>query len=480
MSRQPSIRRSLLVRCGAGVGLMLCLLSVSVYWLVSRSLFRELDSAINDAATLLAGQVELEHGSIEYEWQTGLAANRTLLEGALFQFWNEKDGSTARSPNLHEWDLPRFGGSSQVRVWRDVLLPGGHRGRAVGLRCYPFVLGEEIERMKASGQVIDPKTLPHELVVARDAEPIHHTLARLRWLLLAGTVVTLGIGFALVHRAVNVSLEPIDTLAGQVRGRTGRELDEALKMPGKLPVELTGLANDFDQLLGRMARTRSRERDFIRHAAHELRTPIAGLRATTDLALSQPREAREYAASLAECQRSAEELSELVKRLSALARIGTTAEPVAKIGIPPRGFLEECARRFHDQAAARGMKLEMRVPEDARSFRSDPALLRIILNNLLDNAVYYGARGSDIRLSFQAEQASAVIVVGNLAEELPADLERLFEPLFRAEFSRHDSGEHLGIGLTLSRDAAQALGGSLTARPGAEAGWIEFVLELPA
>lgn len=105
-------------------------------------------------------------------------------------------------------------------------------------------------------------------------------------------------------------------------------------------------------------------------------------------------------------------------------------------------------------------------------------MLRIILNNLFDNAVSYAAEEGEIRVAARVAGDRVIVEVANPVVDPPADPERLFEPLFRRDASRHDSDDHLGIGLTLSRDAAKALGGGLTARRTADG--LAFALELPA
>lgn len=462
--KSPSIRRALLVRCGCGIGLALCVLSVGIFFLVRQSLFHELDESLEDAAALLSNQVELENGGILHEWQEGLGTNRALTEDTLFEFWDETTDAATRSPNLHWRDLPRFTGVNGGPLWRNLILPGGERGRAVGLRVYPFVLPEEIERMKERGQVIDPKSLPHVLVVARDTEPVLRTLDRLRWMLAGGTLLTLGLGFVLINRAVRSSLEPIDRLSREVSDRNESQLDQALNVPGEMPVELVDLAREFDRLLSRVAAIRQRERDFIRHAAHELRTPIAGLQAITDLALSQPRDAASMVASLEECQQAAVRLGELVKRLSALSRVGQRTEAAVMSRVDLQGLLGECLERFHEPAMRRGLTWSTTWPAAPLVAWGDEALLRIVLNNLFDNAVSYSAKHGEIRLSGRVAGDRVRFEISNPVEDTSVDPERLFEPLFRSDSSRHDSADHLGIGLTLSRDAAQAMGGTLQAR----------------
>ncbi len=475
----PSIRRTLLLRCGFGVGILLCLLSIGTYLIVRHGLIRELDRAITQTAALLSNQVELENGKIVFEWQEGLGTNRVVRDDGLFQFWNEATNETTRSTRLNGRDLPKFHGRTGDSLIKDIHLPGSRSTlRAIGLRIYPFITPEESARMQSSGNIINPKSIPHILVVARDKKSIYRVLNRTRWVLGVGTLLTLGLGFLLIDRVIRVTLRPIDELTAQMRDRAGHQLDSALDLPRALPTELTGLAESFDSLLARVATLRQRERDFIRHAAHELRTPIAGLRATTDLALSQSRDAAAYAAHLKSCQKTAIELGDLVKRLSALSRIGQEGTPSRVEEIDAARVLAECLEPFLPLFEQRGLKVTQDLPAEPISASGDVTLLGIIFNNLFDNAASYAAPGGGIRIHGGIRDGKVEIRIANQADDLPENLERLFEPLFRKESSRSEAGIHLGIGLTLSLEAATAMGATLQARR-TDDGWIEFVLAMP-
>ncbi len=478
--KSPSIRRSLLIRCGIGVGALLCTLSLTIYLMVRQSLYREMDLSITQTAALLANQVELENSEVIFEWQEGLGTNKALILDGLFQYWNDTTGKTTRSPALQSLDLPKFQGENGNPLIRNIHLPDGRRGRAVGLLVTPFILPDEMEKMKSRGRIIDPKSLPHTLVVAGNLEPLHRTLDQLRYILLSGTLLTLALGFTLIDHVIRITLRPIDDLSRQVRERTEHQLDSALELPGTLPAELAGLAGNFDSLLARVASIRRRERDFIRHAAHELRTPIAGLHATTELALSQTRNAPEYAAYLTSCRKTAGELGTLVNRLTALARIGgPSAFPVKPEIISPAGLIDELLPPFQAISGKRGIAINVEPCDPALRFNGDRALCRIILNNLLDNATCYTPEQGSILIRCQATAKQVNISVSNPAADLTESPERLFEPLFRSENSASESGGHLGIGLALSLDAANAMGGTLKARKTAD-GWIEFTFGLPA
>jgi signal transduction histidine kinase len=297
---------------------------------------------------------------------------------------------------------------------------------------------------------------------------------------LIGNLCALGLGYLVIDRVVRATLRPIDELASQVTNRAEHQLDDALAVPGKLPTELSGLAHGFDALLSRVAAIRRRERDFIRHAAHELRTPIAGLQVTTDLALSRPRGTEEYASYLATCHKTALDLGELVKRLSALAQTGKSQGDVSNIPVDLAALLDEGLRPVRSRAADRDLEIECLLQSGGLMVMGDPPLLRIILNNLLDNAVSYSSDGGRILIDSTKSEGWVEFLVSNPVDVMPDDLGRLFEPLFRQEASRHDAGSHLGIGLTLSLDAASSMGGSLECRRGKAENEIEFVLRLKA
>ncbi len=477
MTKPHSIRRSLLVRIGVCTGLLLLALSTWIYLTVRHGLYHELDTAISQTAALLSNQVELENGRIIFEWQEGQGTNRALIDDGLFQFWNETTGETTRSPGLQLFHLPRFCGEGTTPILKDITLPRNHHhARAIGIRIYPYNAPEDLEHA-AEKKLVDPKTQPHILVVARDAKPIHRVLNRVRWILGIGTLLTLGIIHLLVSRVIRISLLPIDALAHQMKNRSEQELDSPLEMPDSLPCELKGVAESFDVLLGRVAGARIRERDFIRHAAHELRTPIAGLRAVTDLALSQSRTAVEYANQLLTCQRTAVELGELVKRLTALARVGQKNTPVTLAQVNLTQLLQDCLSSFSAAIEQRDLTLIDDFHSTPVSAQADEALARIIFNNLLDNAVCYTNPGGEIRIKTEVRDGLVKIIIANAAATVPEDTARLFEPLFRADTSRHDAASHLGIGLTLSREAATAMNATLLARKPAD-GWIEFILTL--
>lgn len=135
--------------------------------------------------------------------------------------------------------------------------------------------------------------------------------------------------------------------------------------------------------------------------------------------------------------------------------------------------------QFKSIGGKRGIMITVAPCNPALGFTGDRALLRIILNNLLDNATCYAPDQSEIHTRCRQAGGWAYITVSNPAPDLTDNPERLYEPLFRGKGSANEGGGHLGIGLALSLDAANAMGGTLKARKTLE-GWIEFSLGPPS
>ena len=481
MKPEVSIRRTILVRCGLGFGILSVLLSFFIYFVVRQGLNAELDDALRETASILATQMEYEHGGIVFEWKEGIGTNSEISDQALFQYWNVKSGLSTRSPALGTADLPRFSGPDGKPDFENISIPDRmENARALGMLIYPYVIPGESPEHREQEKNFNPRLHPHTLVVARDLDPIYRTLAYLATTLAVGTALVFVLGFLVIRHAVNSALAPIATLTRQVRDRSENQLDSAIILPGALPSELRPLAESFDSLLSRVAAIRLREKDFIRHASHELRTPIASLSATTELALSKTRDATEYMRHLQACAKTCGDLSALVQRLSALSRIGIPGERAAISPVSLREILETSLGTFAKRFAANGLTISTELPEKNFNSLADPVLAALVINNLLDNAASYSPPGSTVSIRLSRSGERDELSVTNPATDLPENLDRLFEPLFRKDSSRTETAEsHLGIGLTLSQEAAQAMLGNISATH-RDSESISVTLSLPA
>lgn len=139
----------------------------------------------------------------------------------------------------------------------------------------------------------------------------------------------------------------------------------------------------------------------------------------------------------------------------------------------------ELLEKFRPAFLLRHLHFKSKIPPAGWVAQGDIALIRIILNNLLDNAISHVSKGGEIRITGDSQSNQLVVCIANPVDSLPENLDRLFEPLFRNDSAHNDAGAHLGIGLILSLGAATAMGATLQARKPQE-GWIEFSLIIQA
>ncbi|NQT36929.1 MAG: HAMP domain-containing histidine kinase, partial [Planctomycetes bacterium] len=207
-----------------------------------------------------------------------------------------------------------------------------------------------------------------------------------------------------------------------------------------------------------------RERSFAGDVAHELRTPLAGMRSTIDVALFCDEQTGEYRESLQDCSSIVEKMESLVDNLFLLARFDREKAANRKATIGLSELIDECWQPLRQQAAKRSLAFENRVSKDLAGI-SDRVSLSIILSNLLENSVEYADSNGRIWVTGGKDSAGAVYVaIANTGCQLSqAEASMAFQTFWRADASRGSDGKHVGLGLSLARRLARSLGGDASA-----------------
>lgn len=290
-------------------------------------------------------------------------------------------------------------------------------------------------------------------------EPLLRAQRRLGMGLLVVGLVVIPIaafgGRALARRA----LRPIEDLVTAIRGLDSNRLDGRLRLPEGTVEEVSLLSGAFNGLLGRLEESVERMRRFTADASHEIRNPLSILRTGLEIALRRERTAREYQELLRENLQEIDRLHAVVEGVLLLARdmpkgeLRITREPVDLAEM-----IAGAAAFFAASAAERGVRIDTQV-EPGLVVAGDAGLLRLVLFNLLDNALKHSPEGAPVRVEAGKRGDSAVLVVSDLGPGVrPEDRERVFERFFRGGPA---SGTGVGgIGLSVVRWIAEAHGGS--------------------
>jgi signal transduction histidine kinase len=415
----------------------------------------------------------------------------------LLQAWNAEGDTIVRSDALGEADLPLLaavltplpatGIPADELFFADIELPTtGAIGRAVAVRFTAppegrrarFVFGTNHSGSRLprgaepvlSGEVTAgeittnmPVTGPLELVIAQDTSAMAATLSRLRWLLALGWVISsLGCA-AIVSWIVHRGLRPLEGLRRQMGRAQGVGLQQDFALPDA-PGELQPVVTQLNALMGRIRSAFVREKSFTSDVAHEMRTPLAGLRSTLEVALSRPREQPEYRKAVETSLAITLEMQSLVEMLLAMARTsnGSSEGEIATAAVSD--LLEEARRPYSEDAARKRLEWTRNIAP-ACTACTDLPLFRRVLQNLFENAVSYAEEGSSIEIDARSDDDGGLMLsVSNRVGEVPENLaERAFDAFWRADVARSATGRHAGLGLPLCRRILSTLGGSIDA-----------------
>jgi two-component system, OmpR family, sensor histidine kinase TctE len=267
-----------------------------------------------------------------------------------------------------------------------------------------------------------------------------------------------------VWYAVGRGLAPLSTLRREIESRSHRDLSALSE--DEAPQEVRPLIHAMNDLLARLGIAIAAQQRFIADAAHQLRTPIAGLKTQTELALreSHPDKVHE---TLRQLQTATEQSARLVNQLLSLAR----AEPGAKLEhTVERLDLARLARaattEWVPRALARSIDLGYDGEAGAAWIEGDPFLVGDMLGNLLDNAIRYTQSGGQVTVRVARDAGRVALSVEDNGPGIPEqERERVFERFYRVLGT---ATEGCGLGLAIVREIAASHRAEVTLAPGAD------------
>jgi signal transduction histidine kinase len=219
---------------------------------------------------------------------------------------------------------------------------------------------------------------------------------------------------------------------------------------------------------------------FVAGVSHELRTPLAVIRSAADnLAdglISSEDQVRKYGSLIRDEGRR---LTDMVEQTLAFASAQSGRREYKSERIDAAELIESVAKENADAAAAAGFTVETNIAPGLQPVRGDAAALRQCVSNLLRNAFKYGGDQRWAALSAQPGNGETIIRVEDRGIGIePADLPHVFEPFYRGRQASENQTPGSGLGLSLARDAVEAMGGRLSVESRVGRGSV-FSLSLP-
>ena len=274
--------------------------------------------------------------------------------------------------------------------------------------------------------------------------------------------------------AIRRGLEPLHVLAADLSERDPQRLDE-LPEAG-LPRELRPPVRAMNQLFGRIRMTMDKERRFTSDAAHELRTPIAALRAQLQVAERTP-DPEERQAAIAKALHGTRRMTHLVAQLLALARLEAESadKPDGKVNLGD--LLHDVLAGLAPQAERKGIHLQTDIEPNC-ALTGNAELLQILLRNLLDNAIRYVPDGGKVRVGLAWEKRHVVLAVEDNGPGVAVEERDKIGQRFHRFGARTVEG--VGLGLSIVQRIAELHGAELAFGDGLEGKGLGVRVSFPA
>jgi signal transduction histidine kinase len=301
-----------------------------------------------------------------------------------------------------------------------------------------------------------------------DIEESARTLTRS--LLLAVPAVTLLLA-ALVWALVGRTLRPVEAIRREVDGIGAAGLDRRVPVP-PADDEVGRLARTMNAMLDRIEDGTRRQQRFVADASHELRSPLARIRAEIEVDLEHPAGADPSATSRSVLAETIG-MQHLVDDLLALARSDAGAAPARRVPVDLDDVVERHARRLREDGR---VAVDSTGVGAARVLGDADQLVRAV-GNVVDNAVRHA--GTTVALSVTASGSDAVVAVSDDGPGIPPDRRaEVFERFARLDGARARDGGGTGLGLAIARDVVVAHGGTIVVDPDHHPG-ARLVITLP-
>jgi two-component system sensor histidine kinase TctE len=450
---ESSVRRRLIVWLMPPLLALWLIGALLAYYFVVDFANRIHDRWLLDSAVSLAQQVHVQSGKVSADLPA--AVLRMLEYDAVDRIYYRVIGSDG-SVVVEQGRIPEPPSSGSQPVFYDGVMDG------VPVR----IAALRVEEAGGSAQVQVAETL-----VKR------HTLtSEILAAMLLPQLLLIGTACALIWYGVGRGLGPLDRLRSDILRRSHRDLSPLEE--SRVPAEVAPLVNALNELFARLDRAVAGQNRFIADAAHQLRTPLAGLKTQAELAMRED-DPVAMRAALERVRSAVDRSVHLVNQLLALARADHSHEhPLPSAALELSRLARETTAQWVGKALDAQLDLGFETLEDAVYIRGNAELLHELLDNLIDNALRYTPAGGSITVRVARHAQGGLLEVEDNGPGIaPAERERVLERFYRAEGT---PGEGCGLGLAIVREIANLHAATIAIAEGAHGRGTRVSIAFPA
>ncbi|MGQ0803413.1 MAG: sensor histidine kinase [Actinomycetota bacterium] len=319
--------------------------------------------------------------------------------------------------------------------------------------------------------VVETPDGPITVIAQRSLDEVERTVDSVTGALVVGIPILVLLVGAIAWYLSGRALRPVEAIRAEVDAISGTTMHRRVPEPAA-DDEVGRLARTMNRMLDRLETSSARQREFVSNASHELRSPIAAIRATVEVALRRP-DTADWSEIAARILDEDERMEETVSELLELARLDEDGPALPTTTVDIDEVVLEEAGRVDGATVRTGGVLAGRVRG------SRPQLARVV-RNLIANALRHAENAVDVRL--RSDDGTVELVVDDDGPGIsPADRERVFERFTRLDEGRARDAGGTGLGLAIVRAVVERHRGTVTIEdaPG-DGGGARFVVRLPA
>ena len=453
--------------------------------LIAERLEEEFDQLLvsKSQGVIALTEVEREGFSIE-DFQVTLPQFTAGESREYFQFIGDQGQVFMSSPSMPEGVLLAAPETRPNRVYLDVVLPNGKRGRLLRTRFLPRVdiedasddttlleadpvfLGRDVTEIDTSltllvnGQTTYDRE-PYVLVLAIDREKLDKLILRMHFLLfLTGALVMLAIAWRTRSR-IEETVKPLREITDQVEGLSPKNIEQRISVVSSV-AELDLLVLQMNSLLDRTERAFDREKRFSGDVAHELRTPLTEIRTIIEVQERWPDDPELAQHFCSDISQATSRMQRTVESLLAISRSESGSTQLELFADLP-AMLRKAAQHCSAVVDKRHLSIDLLIDEGPIVLRGREEW-RLILNNVMENITEHSSEGTSATVELHRNISQKIIRltlknhVDGLQEE---DLPMIFDRLWRKDQSR-TSSVHSGLGLALVKSCVDRIGATIS------------------
>ncbi|MBM3422501.1 MAG: HAMP domain-containing protein [Chlorobi bacterium] len=287
-------------------------------------------------------------------------------------------------------------------------------------------------------------------VPVRDAVIVLEDLKQVLLVSYPAIILTL---FILTRVIAGRSIRPVEEVIAAAEKITRENLDHRIPLPRNHD-ELHRLSATINSLLDRLQDAFQREKQFTADASHELKTPIASIKGTLEVLVRKPRAREQYEERIRFCLKELERMTGLIDQLLLLARYESGGMTAHMAPVDLSLHIREAIGRMHSEALQKNIPISFDGPHSCM-VSADPAMLDMILENILSNALKYSPSDSTIAVTLSGSDGYPLCSIADNGIGIPEEkLSRVFERFYRVDESRSSGTGGSGLGLAIVKKLA--------------------------